>query len=114
MNVGFEITDNVFERIRDNPVEPEGHAAYWIVKHNTFVDVHAAISTDGVSGHDLLVFGKTCSCSGPERGQNARKAHGWEVDSSDLRWAEAVGGAPRKRAVMKRNARHMRSAPSSS
>ena len=57
VNVGFEITDNVFERIRDNPVEPEGHAAYWIVKHNTFVDVHAAISTDGVSGHDLLVFG---------------------------------------------------------
>ena len=56
-NVGFEITDNVFERIRDNPVEPEGHAAYWIVKHNTFVDVHAAISTDGVSGHDFLVFG---------------------------------------------------------
>ena len=57
VNVGFEITDNVFERIRDNPVEPEGHAAYWIVKHNIFVDVHAAISTDGVSGHDLLVFG---------------------------------------------------------
>jgi hypothetical protein len=56
-NVGFEITDNIFERIRDNPIEPEGHAAYWIVKHNTFVDVHAAISTDGVSGHDLLVFG---------------------------------------------------------
>ena len=57
VNVGFEITDNVFERIRDNPIEPEGHAAYWIVKHNTFVDVHAAISTDGLAGHDLLVFG---------------------------------------------------------
>ncbi|HEY0493700.1 MAG TPA: hypothetical protein VGD57_09560, partial [Candidatus Dormibacteraeota bacterium] len=56
-NLGFEIVGNRFEKIRDNPVEPEGHAAFWIVKHNTFVDVHAAISTDGVSGHDFLVFG---------------------------------------------------------
>jgi hypothetical protein len=31
--------------------------AFWIVKHNTFINAHAAISTDGVSGHDLLVFG---------------------------------------------------------
>ena len=54
VNVGFEITDNVFERIRDNPVEPEGHAAYWIVKHNTFVDVHAAISTDASPGMTSL------------------------------------------------------------
>jgi hypothetical protein len=57
VNIGFEIVGNVFERIRDNPVEPEARAAYWIVKHNTFLNVYAAISTDGVSGHDLLVFG---------------------------------------------------------
>ena len=56
-NLGFEITENTFEKIRDNPIEPEGHAAFWIVKHNTFRDVYAAISTDGVAGHDLLVFG---------------------------------------------------------
>jgi hypothetical protein len=56
-NLGFEITGNVFKNIRDNPIEPEGHAAYWIIKQNIFINVHAAVSTDGVSGHDMLVFG---------------------------------------------------------
>jgi hypothetical protein len=56
-NIGFEITGNVFKNIRDNPIEPEGHAAYWIIKQNMFINVHAAVSTDGVSGHDMLVFG---------------------------------------------------------
>ena len=42
--------------MRDNPIEPENHAAFWIVKHNAFVNSYAAISTDGVSGNDLLVF----------------------------------------------------------
>ena len=56
-NLGFEITGNVFKNIRDNPIEPEGHAAFWIIKQNTFMNVHAAVSTDGVAGHDLLVFG---------------------------------------------------------
>jgi hypothetical protein len=56
-NVGYEIVGNRFERIRDNPIEPEGRAAYWIIKHNTFLDVYAAISVDGVSGHDVLIFG---------------------------------------------------------
>src|SRR3954451_10985549 len=56
-SLGFEIARNTFENIRDNPVEPEDHMAFWIVKHNTFINAHAVISTDGVSGHDLLVFG---------------------------------------------------------
>ena len=55
-NLGFEITGNVFKNIRDNPIEPEGHAAFWIIKQNSFINVHA-VSTDGVAGHDLLVFG---------------------------------------------------------
>jgi hypothetical protein len=55
-NNGFEITGNLFEYVRDNPIEPENHAAFWIVKHNAFVNSYAAISTDGVSGNDLLVF----------------------------------------------------------
>src|SRR5829696_6086866 len=54
---GFEITGNFFESIRDNAVEPEDHATFWIVKHNAFVNSYAAISTDGVSGNDLVVFG---------------------------------------------------------
>ena len=56
-NAGFEIVDNRFEKIRDNAIEPEGRAEYWIIKHNTFIDVYAPISTDGVNGHDFLVFG---------------------------------------------------------
>ena len=58
-NAGFEVVGNTFEKIRDNAVEPEGQATYWIVKHNTFSAVYAAISTDGVAGHDFLVFGNT-------------------------------------------------------
>jgi hypothetical protein len=57
VNVGFEIVGNFFNNIRDNPIEPEGHAAYWIIKHNTFLNAYASISTDGVSGHDFLIFG---------------------------------------------------------
>ena len=56
-NAGFEIVGNTFEKIRDNAIEPEERAAYWIIKHNTFIDVYAPISTDGVVGHDFLVFG---------------------------------------------------------
>jgi len=56
-NTGFEIVGNTFEKIRDNAIEPEGRAAYWIIKQNTFADVYAAISTDGVAGRDFLVFG---------------------------------------------------------
>jgi hypothetical protein len=37
-NAGFEIVDNRFEKIRDNAIEPEGRAEYWIIKHNTFID----------------------------------------------------------------------------
>jgi len=55
-NNGFEITGNIFEYVRDNPIEPENHAAFWIVKHNAFVNSYAAISTDGVSGDELFVF----------------------------------------------------------
>jgi hypothetical protein len=56
-NAGFEIVSNTFEKIRDNAIEPEGSAVHWIIKHNTFIDVYAAISTDGVAGHDFFVFG---------------------------------------------------------
>src|SRR3954463_8019558 len=70
-SLGFEIVRNTFENIRDNPIEPEDHMAFWIVKHNTFINAHAVISTDGVSGHDLLVFGNLfddASCSSHRMG----------------------------------------------
>jgi hypothetical protein len=74
-NLGFEITGNVFKNIRDNPIEPEGHAAYWIVKQNIFINVHAVVSTDGVSGHDMLVFGNIFALVGVP-GSNCRN-EGW-------------------------------------
>jgi hypothetical protein len=74
-NLGFEISGNVFKNIRDNPIEPEDHAAYWIIKQNSFVNVHAAVSTDGLSGHDLLVFGNIFALVGVP-GSNCRD-EGW-------------------------------------
>jgi hypothetical protein len=74
-NLGFEIAGNVFKNIRDNPIEPEGHAANWIIKQNIFVNVHAAVSTDGVSGHDMLVFGNIFALVGVP-GSNCRN-EGW-------------------------------------
>ncbi|HKY95144.1 MAG TPA: hypothetical protein VJL84_07545, partial [Kiloniellales bacterium] len=52
-----EVRGNVFRFIRDNPVEAEGRAENWIVKHNVFQNAHAWISTDGVAGGTLYVFG---------------------------------------------------------
>ena len=60
-NIGFEISGNLFEKVRDNAVEPETRAVAWIVKHNVFRNVYAAISTDAVSGRDLLIFGNIFS-----------------------------------------------------
>lgn len=52
-----EIRGNRFRFIRDNAVEPEARAEGWIIKHNVFENVHAWISTDGVSGKGFYVFG---------------------------------------------------------
>jgi hypothetical protein len=49
-NWNVEICDNRFERIRDNPIEPEGHALNWFVHDNQFVNCHAWFSLDGVRG----------------------------------------------------------------
>ena len=56
-NRNVEICDNRFERIRDNPIEPEGHALNWFVHDNQFVNCHAWFSLDGVRGGFLYIFG---------------------------------------------------------
>ena len=89
-NAGFEVVGNTFEKIRDNAVEPEGQATYWIVKHNAFVDVYAAISTDGVAGHDFLVFGNTFA-SDEAPGTKCRD-EGW---SGSRQFRLAIGGSGR-------------------
>ncbi|MCP5084386.1 MAG: hypothetical protein GY948_22075 [Alphaproteobacteria bacterium] len=56
-NMNVEISDNTFEFIRDNSVEPEGRAINWWVRHNRMRDVHAPFSFDGVKGGPHYVFG---------------------------------------------------------
>ncbi len=49
-NRNFLIAHNTFERVRDNPIEPEWHAFNWHIHHNTFVDCHSWFSLDNVRG----------------------------------------------------------------
>ena len=52
-----EVRGNLFRFIRDNAVEPEDRADGWVVKNNRFQNVHAWLSTDGVAGGSMYVFG---------------------------------------------------------
>ena len=52
-----EIRRNRFRFLRDNAVEPEGRADGWVVKHNRFENVHAWITSDGVVGGSMYIFG---------------------------------------------------------
>lgn len=52
-----EIRDNRFSFIRDNAVEPEERADAWVVSQNVFENVHAWITSDGVRGGTMYVFG---------------------------------------------------------
>jgi len=52
-----EIRRNRFRFLRDNAVEPEGRADGWIVKHNRFENVHAWMTSDGVVGGSMYIFG---------------------------------------------------------
>ncbi|MEM9044072.1 MAG: right-handed parallel beta-helix repeat-containing protein [Pseudomonadota bacterium] len=84
-----EIRGNTFRFIRDNAVEPETKAENWVIKHNRFENVHAWISTDGVSGEGFYVFGNTATYD-PERmpGSGCSDDVAWE-DSPRL---EAMAG----------------------
>ena len=72
------IAGNTFRFLRDNAVEPEERAEGWIVKHNRFENVHAWISTDGVAGSGLYIFGNTATYD-PEQmpGSTCSDAHDW-------------------------------------
>jgi hypothetical protein len=53
----IEIRGNRFRLVRDNAVEPEGRGDGWVIKHNAFENVHAWISTEGVEGGSMFIFG---------------------------------------------------------
>ena len=64
------------------------------VKHNAFVNSYAVISTDGVSGNDLLVFGNVFAL---QEIPGARCLdEGWCGAGSFSRDAVAAAGAPKR------------------
>ena len=73
-----EIRGNRFRFVRDNAVEPEDHADNWVIKHNVFENVHAWISSDGVKGGSMYVYGNR-GWYDPNNmpGQHCRKAIDW-------------------------------------
>lgn len=55
-NMNVEIYNNLFENIRDNPVEPEVDATNWWMHHNKIRDAHAYFSFTEVAGGHWYVF----------------------------------------------------------
>lgn len=56
-NTNVEIVDNLFENIRDNPIEPEHSAYNWWIHHNKIHNAHAWISLTGIAGGHIYIFG---------------------------------------------------------
>jgi hypothetical protein len=59
LNANVHIYRNRFERIRDNPIEPEVYALDWHVRHNELIDCHSWFSFDGVGGGYWYFYGNT-------------------------------------------------------
>lgn len=59
LNAGVHIYRNVFVRIRDNPIEPEGFAYDWHVRHNHLEDCHSWFSFDSLRGGYWYFYGNT-------------------------------------------------------
>jgi len=74
VNADIHIVDNDFIRIRDNPVEPEGAAFNWHVRHNRLLDCHAWFSFDGVTGGYWYFYGNTGRFES-RQGQRGTYAH---------------------------------------
>jgi hypothetical protein len=60
-NAHVHIFDNLFLRIRDNPIELEGHATDWHVRHNRLLDCHSWFSVDGATGGHWYFYGNLAS-----------------------------------------------------
>ena len=56
-NVNLFVYDNEFTRVRDNPIEPEGHARNLHIRHNRFANCHAWISLESVRGGYWYIYG---------------------------------------------------------
>lgn len=56
-NIDVVVSENCFEYIRDNAVEPEATAVNWHVRHNRFRNCHAALSFHAVLGGWWYIYG---------------------------------------------------------
>ncbi len=56
-NRNVQVCKNSFSYIRDNAIEPEGHALNWHMYHNRFFNNHAPFSFDNVAGGHWLIYG---------------------------------------------------------
>lgn len=59
INRDVVISGNRFAFVRDNPIEPERHAINWRIYDNVFFNSHGWISTDGVDGGPIYIWGNT-------------------------------------------------------
>lgn len=59
VNKNIEIYNNLFERIRDNPIEPERSAYNWHIHHNKIHNAHAWFSFTEMGGGKIYVYGNT-------------------------------------------------------
>lgn len=56
-NANVEISNNLFENIRDNPIEPEISAYNWWIHHNRIHNAHSWISITELTGGYIYIFG---------------------------------------------------------
>ena len=71
-NHNIFVHDNVFARIRDNPIEPEGHMHDLRVHHNTFFNCHGWFSLDSVAGGFWYFYGNTGYFDSRQGGSTSR------------------------------------------
>jgi hypothetical protein len=56
-NVNVQIYGNLFQNVRDNPIEPEGTATNWWIRHNRIKNGYAWFSFTTLDARDIYVFG---------------------------------------------------------
>jgi hypothetical protein len=77
------VHDNVFARIRDNPIEPEGHMYDLRVHHNTFFNCHGWFSLDSVAGGFWYFYGNKGYFDSRQGGSTSRMGKVFKFYSED-------------------------------
>lgn len=84
LNADIVIVNNKFSFIRDNAIEPEALATRLWILNNSFFNVHAAFSFDGVGGSHWYIFGnQVLNIKKPGRDQAADDNRGGKIFKFD-------------------------------